>query len=144
METLQYSNNINFNYLGRRPKLDKERIRLWLNKVARKNKFEISELNYSFCTDAYLLEVNLQYLDHDYFTDIITFDLGDEANSIEGDIYISIDRVRDNAKTLGAGFDQELLRVIVHGLLHLIGYNDKTPKEEKKMRALENICMELY
>lgn len=97
----------------------------------------LGSLNYIFCSDNELLKINRQYLNHDYFTDIITFNLS-EDQSIIGEVYISIERVRDNAKNLNVSIKSELLRVIIHGALHLCGYLDKTVAEKKLMRQLEN------
>lgn len=93
-----------------------------------------------FCSDAYLLNINEQYLGHDYYTDIVTFDYV-ENSVISGDLFISIDRINDNAKQLGVSFDEELLRVIIHGVLHLTGYKDKTIAEKKIMREKENFYL---
>ncbi|WP_353890983.1 rRNA maturation RNase YbeY [Algoriphagus sediminis] len=105
---------------------------------------KIADLNYIFCSDDYLLQINLQYLNHNTYTDIITFDGSDASEEISGDIFISIDRVQENAMTLGTIPDTELLRVISHGLLHLIGYNDKSNKDKKVMRQKETEAIELF
>lgn len=97
-------------------------------------------LNYIFCDDEYLLEINKEHLNHDYYTDIITFDYCDEENT-SGDLFISIDRVKDNAKQLNIEFNEELKRVIIHGLLHLIGFKDKTEEDASIMRENENKCL---
>lgn len=115
----------------------------WLADVAVSEKFEVQELNLIFCTDDYLLEVNKQYLDHDYYTDIITFD-NSEGEEIIGDLFISVDRVKENAGDLSVGFDQELKRVMVHGLLHLLGYNDKTETEQLKIREKEDFYLQRF
>jgi probable rRNA maturation factor len=101
-------------------------------------------LNYIFCTDEYLLQVNRDFLQHDYYTDIITFDLSDTSKRVSGEIYISVDRVKDNALTQGVSFTEELHRVIFHGALHLCGYKDKKPAEVKAMRSAEDKYLELY
>ncbi len=93
-----------------------------------------------FCSDSYLLSINRQFLGHDYFTDVITFP-GDSGDKISGDIYISVDTVRDNARTYGQTARREMLRVMVHGILHLCGYGDKTPDEEKTMRDKEDFYL---
>ena len=95
------------------------------------------DLNFVFCSDDYLLNINRQYLQHDYYTDVITFDYC-QGNNISGDIYISIDRVAENAQHYGFSFDAELYRVILHGVLHLCGYGDKTNEEQTLMRAKED------
>jgi probable rRNA maturation factor len=109
----------------------------------REKKCAIS-LTYVFCSDEYLLDINKQFLQHDYYTDIITFDLSSIKEQIEGDIYISIDRVKDNAEQLCTTLKQELHRVIFHGILHLCGHKDKKPVDKKKMRALEEKYLKLY
>ena len=103
---------------------------------------EISEINYIFCTDEFLLEINKQYLNHDYYTDIITFDYTDSM--IAGDIYISLDRVFDNSDSFKTDRSQELCRVMAHGLLHLLGYKDKTDAEQELMTAKEDAYLSLF
>ncbi len=114
------------------------KVRKWLLDLARKEGFDISNLNYVFCTDNYLHQINVDYLQHDTLTDIITFDQSEEENTIEGDIFISIERVKENAKLESVSMRKELLRVLVHGLLHLIGYDDKSASLKKKMREKED------
>ena len=109
----------------------------WLINTAQNEGYEISDLNIIFCSDNQLLTVNQEHLNHDYFTDIITFDYTEEK-SIEGEIYISVDRVKDNAKKEAASFVSEMHRVLVHGVLHLCGFKDKSPKDAKIMREKEN------
>ena len=116
----------------------------WLIKSASNEDFQIEELNYIFCSDAYLLQVNKDYLDHDYFTDIITFDNSEEEGNILGDIFISVDRVKDNAAQLKLPFENELKRVMIHGLLHLMGYKDKTTAQKAKMRKKEEEYISLF
>jgi probable rRNA maturation factor len=116
----------------------------WLKTTSESEGYEINELNYIFCSDEYLLEINKQYLDHDYFTDIITFDNSEEDNKLEGDIYVSIDRVRENAATFHVDFETELRRVLVHGLLHLTGYGDADEEQKSLMRAKENQYLTLF
>ncbi len=115
----------------------------WIIKIVKEHKFTLSSLNYIFCTDEQLHKINLEHLDHDTYTDIITFDHSDEGLVLESDIYISLDRIKENATELGTNFDEELHRVMIHGVLHLIGYNDKTVEEKKKMRQKENTCLSL-
>ena len=113
--------------------------RKWLKSISDHYTYEIEELNYIFCSDDYLLSINQKYLDHDTYTDIITFDNREtEEKVIESDIFISIDRVKENAEKLGISFDNELARVMAHGLLHLVGFKDKTESEKTKMREAEN------
>lgn len=116
-------------------------IRSWLKSIAKKEKYSILELNYIFCSDEYLLQINKDFLDHDYYTDIITFDNSEVKGKIEGDIFISIDRVRDNAKQQTTSLKDELHRVLAHGLLHLTGYKDKTSKENNMMRKREDMAL---
>jgi rRNA maturation RNase YbeY len=106
--------------------------------------FQIKELNYVFCSDEYLYQMNVDYLNHDTYTDIITFDNSEKADELEGDIFISVDRVRENAKTLQVAEEVELTRVLSHGLLHLMGYKDKTKEEASLMRNKEEEAIELY
>lgn len=114
----------------------------WLKLVAESEITKLGNINIIFCSDNYILDVNVKYLGHDYFTDIITFDYC-EKNILSGDLFISIDTVRDNADFYKTEFKDELNRVIVHGLLHLIGYDDHTPEEQKIMREKENYYLEL-
>ena len=119
-------------------------LKSWLYCITQDHDYQISVLNYIFCSDEYLLGINQQYLDHDYYTDIITFDNSDQEQWIEGDIFISVDRVKENAATYRHPFQSELLRVIAHGLLHLIGFQDKTDAEKKEMRKKEDACLSLW
>lgn len=116
-------------------------IRSWLKSIAKKEKYSILELNYIFCSDEYLLQINKDFLDHDYYTDIITFDNSEVKGKIEGDIFVSIDRVRDNAQQQKSSLKDELHRVLAHGLLHLTGYKDKTSEENKMMRKKEDTAL---
>lgn len=102
----------------------------------------LGDISIIFCSDNYILNINLRYLHHDYFTDVITFDYC-EGDKLSGDLFISIDSVRENAVEFGIGFDEELHRVIVHGLLHLIGYDDHTPEQQMVMRAKEDYYLGL-
>ena len=114
----------------------------WLRMVAESEIRRIGDLSIIFCSDNYILDVNMRYLQHDYFTDIITFDYC-EGNVLSGDLFISIDSVRENAVLYGAEFKDELNRVMVHGLLHLIGYDDHTEEEQKVMREKEDYYLSL-
>ena len=125
------------------PQINLSLVNSWLLEICRLEEVSIKRINYIFCSDDYLLEINRTHLKHDYYTDIITFDLS-ESEAIESDIYISIDRVQDNAKQFITEFEKELLRVIAHGLLHLIGYNDKTEEEQIIMRKKEEACLSLW
>jgi rRNA maturation RNase YbeY len=119
-----------------------ERILIWFTKVCENKGFHLNELNLIFCSDSYLLEMNRRYLNHDYFTDIITFDYVDNQN-VSGDLFISIERVRENAQMLNISFEDELDRVMVHGLLHLVGYQDNTKSKQAEIKAQEDFCLTL-
>lgn len=120
-----------------------ERIIQNIQELIKEEKLFLGEISYIFCDDEYLLKVNQEYLDHDYYTDIITFDYREE-NTISGDLFISITRVADNAVELGFTFEEELFRVMAHGVLHICGYGDKTEEEEKVMRAKEDYYLEKF
>lgn len=120
-------------------------VKKWLTAQAKAEGHDMGDLNYIFATDDYVLGVNKEYLQHDFYTDIITFDNREFADDpIEGDIYVSVDRVADNAAHLGVSPDQEMRRVLAHGLLHLCGYGDKTDEEITVMRAKEEAWLLLY
>ncbi len=104
----------------------------------------LKNLQYVFCTDEYLLQINQEFLQHDTLTDIVTFELGEDPDVTEGEVYISIDRVKENAMKFNVAEEQELHRVIFHGALHLCGYKDKTKDQSVLMREKENECLELY
>lgn len=115
----------------------------WLTELAKKEGFSIGDINYIFCDDEYLLKINLEYLNHDTLTDIITFDYVDNG-ILSGDIYISIERVRENAVIFSVPFEQELHRVLAHGVLHLCGYKDKTEADASIMRKKEDSAIQLF
>ncbi len=115
----------------------------WLKQVIRTENKKLGELNYIFCSDAFLADINLQYLNHTTLTDIITFDTSEDGHLIKGEIYISIERVKENATKFKVSFDQELHRVMVHGVLHLLGYSDKTSQQKKIMRKKEDAYLSL-
>ena len=115
----------------------------WLATIAKQEGYTIGDLNYIFCDDAYLLKINLEYLNHDTLTDIITFDYV-ENKVLNGDIFISIERVTENSKLFSVPFDQELLRVLSHGLLHLCGYKDKSDEDAAIMRSKEDSSIQLF
>lgn len=120
-----------------------ENYSLWLKKVLSTYKVDDATLEYVFVTDDYLLEMNKRHLNHNYYTDIITFNYN-EGNSLSGEMYLSVDRIRENALEFSEGdFSNELSRVMVHGVLHLLGYDDKTEEDELKIREQENICLSL-
>lgn len=121
---------------------DKLKIKRWIQQTVASESKKTEDINIIFCSDEYLLEVNKQYLNHDYYTDIITFNYN--TDKINGDLFISLDRVADNANQNNVPRETELLRVIIHGVLHLLGYNDKTAKEEKEIRAKEDSCIKNY
>lgn len=114
------------------------KLKAWIKSTVKKEGFELGQLNYIFCSDEALLERNIQFLKHKTLTDIITFDLSEEEGLIEGEIYISVDRVKDNAGKFSKSFEDELHRVIIHGVLHLVGYGDKKPKLKAIMREKED------
>ena len=120
----------------------KKNVRNWLTQLVMTEEKTIEELNYIFCSDEYLLEVNKEHLDHDYYTDVITFDYC-ENKTISGDIFISIDRIKENALTFDKSFKNELRRVMAHGLLHLMGYKDKSEADAIKMTEMENYALDL-
>lgn len=115
----------------------------WVLKILESENKIPGNISYFFCTDTYLLDINQKYLNHDTYTDIITFDYV-EGKLISGDILISLDRVRENANSFQTGFKNELQRVMAHGLLHLMGYKDKTPEEQALMREKEDFCLTLH
>ena len=114
----------------------------WLKMVAGSEIRKIGDINVIFCSDNYILDVNMKYLQHDYFTDIITFDYC-EGKVLSGDLFISVDSVRENSIEFGTDFEEELHRVIVHGVLHLIGYDDHTEEDKKVMRQKENYYLKM-
>lgn len=122
----------------------KSRRKAWLKKISQLEGFKIGELNYIFCSDEYLYQINVDYLSHDTYTDIITFDNSDEEKMIEGDIFISIERVRENASKHQQEETAELSRVISHGLFHLMGYKDKSQEQSEAMRIKEEFAISLY
>ena len=135
MINFYYENNFN---------LDNEsKIRHWIHNVITSESYVLEEINYIFCDDNYLHKINLQFLNHDTYTDIITFDNSIKTNIIS-DIYISTERVQENAILYKVDFFDELLRVIIHGILHLCGYSDKTDDDKKNMRLLENKKIKMF
>jgi len=121
----------------------KPAVRQWITNTIHSEGYKLKELNYIFCSDSYLLQINQQYLDHDTYTDIITFDNSEEEKSITGDIFISIDRIRENAATFNHTETDEIHRVIIHGALHLLGYKDKTVVTKKKMTQKEDFYLNM-
>lgn len=129
-----YYNNIDSKYIIK----EKRKLTNWIKLCINEENKTLDTISFNFCTDEYILQLNNDSLQHDYYTDIITFELNNKNEPIEGDIYISIDRVKDNAKTLNTLFTTELHRVLIHGVLHLCGYKDKSKKEELLIREKEN------
>lgn len=121
----------------------KRRIVRWIKEIAQGYKKIVGEISIVFVSDEYLLKINNQYLNHNYFTDIITFDYS-SMNKIEGDIFISIETVKSNSKEFNSSFNEEILRVIIHGVLHLLGFKDKEPKDKEEMTKNENMALELF
>ena len=121
---------------------DKNKLKDWLADTCKEEGKAISSLIFIFCDDEFLLQINKEYLRHNSYTDIITFDLS-EDKSLDGEIYISLERVRENAKTYETGIANEIHRVMIHGVLHLLGYNDKTPSQKRKMKEKEDYFLSL-
>ena len=134
---------INYNYLIDFKLPTETTYDLWITEACKTEGFLIYELNYIFCDDTYLLKINQDYLQHDYLTDIITFDYVSGKN-ISGDLYISIERIKENAEEFNVSFDNELKRVMVHGVLHLMGYSDKSEAATAEMRAKEEEKIKLF
>ena len=125
------------------PALPKQKLNKWIKTVAAEYQRKIGDIAFVFCTDERILEVNKQYLEHDYYTDIITFDYS-EKSVISGDIFISIDTVKSNAQDLNIPFDKEIKRIMIHGILHLCGQDDKTPELREEMTDKENEALILF
>lgn len=119
-------------------------LKSFIEKRVKKEGYTIDSLTYVFCSDKYLLKINNDFLSHDYYTDIISFDLSEVPGQLIGEVYISVDRVKDNAKTHGTSLKEELHRVIFHGALHFCGYKDKKPTDAKKMREMEDAWLTAY
>lgn len=118
-----------------------EALRKWITLAAKKEGYKIEQLNYIFCSDRYLKKMNVNYLNHNYYTDIITFDNSMEKKKIIGDVFISIDTIKYNATEYKTTFENELARVMIHGLLHLVGYSDKSLNDQKKMKSMEDLWL---
>lgn len=134
---------INYFFENIDPKKIDSNISNWLEDLILSENKKLGDINYIFCDDEYLLKVNQDYLDHDYYTDIITFDYV-KGKTISGDIFVSLPRILDNASTLSQDFESEFRRVLAHGLLHLCGYKDKTKEEESTMRQKEDFYINRY
>lgn len=135
--------NFHFNQTSKPSFFKSNTIKSWLNTISRKEGFTIIDLNFIFLTDKGLLKINIDYLNHDTYTDIITFDNSSVQGKIESDIFISLERVQENAKQFNTTFENELNRVMAHGFLHLCGYKDKTKEDKIKMRQKEEDCLQL-
>jgi probable rRNA maturation factor len=119
-------------------------LKQFVTSIFTKHKLKVDSINYIFCTDAHLLSINQAHLKHNFYTDIITFDLSETNGSVVADIYISVDRVRDNAVSIGTTLKEELHRVIFHGALHLCGFKDKSSSDVVAMRTEEESCLRRY
>jgi rRNA maturation RNase YbeY len=131
---------INFSFQTTFTLKNRRVLKQWIKNTIEANNKEMGDISYIFCSDDQLLDINKEFLNHDYYTDVITFDYS-ETENVSGDIFISIDRIRDNAKILELSYLDELHRVIIHGVLHLLGFKDKTKEESKNMRRLEDECL---
>lgn len=116
----------------------------WIDQLISQYQYHTGSILFVFCTDDELLAINRQFLQHDYFTDVITFDLSEHQEEISGEIYLSIDRIRDNSQTLNIPLMQEIHRVMAHGVLHLMGFGDKSPRERQEMEEAENDALRLF
>ena len=144
MQTSSSKSKVYFFFQGAKANLaNRTKLKKYIQLIFKKEGKQLESINYIFCSDKALLEINRQYLNHDFFTDIITFDLS-ESNKVRAEIYISVDRVKENALDLGVSIKSELHRVIFHGVLHLCGYKDKNSLEKEKMRAKEEFYLTGY
>ncbi|MBP5798098.1 MAG: rRNA maturation RNase YbeY [Bacteroidales bacterium] len=123
------------------PALDFDEVRSWITSVVTDAGYRVGELHYYFCSDEALLEINRQRLGHDFYTDIVTFPLGDCDEVISSEFCLSLDRIQENAESFGRSYASELHRVIIHGVLHLVGFDDLTDAEEQQMREKEEECL---
>ncbi len=136
---------VQFYSLDRGPALkDRTRLKLFIEALFIKEKKKLGNLSYIFCSDEHLLTINKDFLKHDFYTDVITFDLSSSKNEMEGEVYLSVDRIKENAKQLGISFKEELHRVIFHGALHLCGYKDKKKGDVLSMRSKEDQYLKRY
>jgi rRNA maturation RNase YbeY len=144
-QTILTLNKVQFNYADRKLTLTrKTALKEYIVALFKKEKKSLESIDYIFCSDEHLLQINRDFLQHDYYTDIITFDLSNPGTGIISEVYISIDRVKDNALTHGTTFQKEMLRVLFHGALHLCGYKDKKPKDIALMREKEDYYIKSY
>ncbi len=132
---------IHFFYENTEEKIQ-ENLKFWIEKIIISEEKKLGEINYIFCDDEYLLKINQDFLDHDYYTDIITFDQV-RGKTISGEIFVSLQRIKDNASLISKNYEEEKKRVIAHGVLHLCGYKDKTEEQQKIMRAKEDFYLSL-
>lgn len=121
-----------------------ERVRGWIDSVIQQEGRKAGILSFIICDDEFLIKLNREYLHHDFFTDVITFDYSDDLDGVSGDVYISIDRVEENAREIGVRFPEELYRVMIHGVLHLLGYTDKDEQSKRNMQDKENYYLSLF
>ena len=136
---------VQFYFLDRKPTVkERNRLKLFIEKLFMQERKKLGNLSYIFCSDEHLLGINKDFLKHDFYTDVITFDLSSSKTETEGEVYLSIDRIKDNAKQLDVSFNEELHRVIFHGALHLCGYKDKNKIGEQQMRSAENKYLKRY
>lgn len=136
---------VEFNFLEKTTLSNRTELKSFILGIFKKEKKTAGLISYIFCSDTYLLEINRSFLQHDYYTDIITFDLSEPGSKeINAEIYISIDTIRDNAKRFHTSIQKELHRVIFHGVLHLCGYKDKSPKDQARMTSKEDYYLGLY
>jgi probable rRNA maturation factor len=136
---------IQFYFLDRKPALrERTRLKIFIERLFKQEKKNLGNLSYIFCSDEHLIGINKDFLKHDFYTDVITFDLSSSKSEIEGEVYLSVDRIKDNAKQLGVSFTEELHRVIFHGALHLCGYKDKNKADQTQMRSAENKYLQRY
>ena len=139
------STTISFNKADKNATLgNRVALRTFIEKQFKKHGLQVQSLQYIFCSDHYLLNINKSYLKHDYYTDIISFDLSETKDAFIGEFYISVDRVKENSITHQTAFTKEILRVIFHGALHFCGFKDKKPADAKEMRAQENKWLKSY
>lgn len=138
------SGELSFHFLKATTLRSRKRLRIFLFQLVKKEAKAAAHLSFVFCSDKHLLGLNRKFLRHDYYTDILTFPLDPIPGAIHGEMYLSVDRIRENAKQLGISSEQELHRVIFHGVLHLCGYEDKTAAQIKEIRAREDFYLNKY
>ena len=126
------------------PQLDFDHVRDWIETIVHSQGYRLGELYYVFCSDDALLDINQRRLGHDFYTDIVTFPIVDEGDIVSSEFCISLDRVAENCLTFGRSFESELLRVIIHGVLHLVGFDDHTEVDQMQMHSKEEECLKLY